>query len=560
MLMLIIVESPTKAKHIQSMLNCKVLATYGHIKEMPKNEIAIDYANNFKPKLHFIRGKNEVIAKVKAAGEHVQSIVLATDPDREGEGIAYHIYESLPISLRKKCKRAVFHAITMEGVRKGLANMRDLDMNMAMAQQARRVLDRMAGYEISPMLWARLKGNVGLSAGRVQSAALKLVVDRQDEMNRFESKEYWMMNATFQRHPDLLFNAALIYRGNKSVEAEPIMEKSEVQAIAEHLKQSQFEVNEVSIQTKKYRPPAPLITTTMLQLSSSELGFSPKKTMSIAQELFEGVQGHGFITYMRTDSPRVDATAEREAADFIRGQYGEKFVRDEHVEYKANENAQDAHECIRPTDINFTPDKAKQVLTGDQQKVYRLIYTRFLGSQMASAIHHETNVTISGWDNAYETRFRAFSSRILFRGWRDLLANDENGQRLQLGLEGIEKEDIIRIKDLEAKKHQTKGPAAYTEASLIKALEKWGIGRPSTYAQIMDQLLLRKYVQIVKGKVIVTELGGKVCQTLQSTFPSLIDLRFTANMESELDRVANGELDWTKVIEPFYTAIRTANS
>ncbi|MDQ6422660.1 type I DNA topoisomerase [Paenibacillus sp. LHD-117] len=556
--MLIIVESPTKAKHIQSMLNCKVLATFGHIKEMPKNEIAIDYTNDFKPKLHFIRGKNEVISKIKAAGENVKIIVLATDPDREGEGIAYHIYESLPPVLRKKCKRAVFHSITSEGVHKGLANMRGLDMNMAMAQQARRVLDRMAGYEISPMLWARLKGNVGLSAGRVQSAALKLIVDRQDEMNRFESKEYWMMNATFQRIPELLFQAELISRENKSVEEERIVEKTEVQVIAEHLKRSQFEVNDVTIQTKKYRPPAPLITTSLLQLSSSELGFSPKKTMSIAQELFEGIQGHGFITYMRTDSPRVDSEAERAAADFIRGMYGEEFVRDDHVEYKADEKAQDAHECIRPTDINLSPEKAEELLTGDQQKLYRLIYNRFMVSQMASAIHHETSVIISGWDDAYETRFRAFSSRILFRGWRDLLGSKEDEQKQQTGLEEVARGNAIRIKDLEARKHQTKGPVAYTEASLIKALEKWGIGRPSTYAQIMDQLLLRKYVKVVKGKVVATELGEKVCSTLQNVFPSLIDLRFTANMESELDKVANGDLIWTEVIEPFYHAIRKA--
>ena len=560
----IVVESPTKARHIKHLLgpNYEVIPTVGHLKEMPANDIGIDYANQYEPKLQVIRGKGDVVNKIKATGEKAGRIILATDPDREGEGIAFHLYEMLPVRIRSKCVRAEFHEITNEGILQGLRQLRELDLNMAMAQQARRVIDRMTGYEVSPMLWRRLRGYKGLSAGRVQSAALKLIYDRHQEIMAFKSKEYWTITGEFSSPPGSVFVTELIQVNGQSLKEAPIASEDQAGEVLGHLQSSTFSIISLQDQQKEYAPPPPFITTSLLKASSSELGLGSKRTMKVAQELFEGIavqgrQATGLITYMRTDSPRVSPEAQKQAREWIAEKYGESFVQDKTKQYEAKEGAQDAHECIRPTDLSITPQSLRGSASADQLKLYSLIYTRFIVSQMAPAVHDERVLTISGVDDSdYCTIFRGFSSRIVFKGWRILGGEGEN--RYQEGMAEIQESSSVKARGFEAEQHRTKPPGRYTEASLIDTLEKLGIGRPSTYAGIMDTLTGKEYVEIKQKSLNITEIGIKVVETLIQCFPPVLDKEFTAAMERDLDRIATGEVPWHHVVKQLHEKIECA--
>lgn len=549
---LVIVESPGKVKSIGKFLGkgYKVEASIGHVRDLPKSQIGVDIENNFEPKYITIRGKGEVISKLKKEAKAAKKVYLATDPDREGEAISWHLAHILNIDEGQKC-RVTFNEITKNAVKNALKQPREIDINLVDAQQARRVLDRIVGYQISPLLWKKVKK--GLSAGRVQSVATKMICDRESEIEEFVPEEYWSIVSTLEK-PNASPTFVAKFYGTKKEKIE-LKNGEQVNAILDEIAKSKYIVQKVKEQEKKRAPAAPFITSTLQQEASRKLGYSTKKTMLVAQKLYEGVEikgrgSVGLITYMRTDSTRISEEAQSEARNYINNRYGTEYVPENPKVYKNKSASQDAHEAIRPTYIDLTPDEIKESLTTEQYKIYKLIWSRFIASQMSSAIYDTVNADIS----VGEYLFKASGSKIKFPGFmvlyiegKDEESDDESNNLPQL-FEG----DILELKNNLPKQHFTQPPPRYTEATLVKALEEMGIGRPSTYAPTISTIQSRGYVIKDKKCLVPTELGKIVNEIMKKHFKDIVNAEFTAQMEDKLDAVAEGEKAWKEVIKEFY--------
>ncbi len=547
---LIIVESPAKANTIKKFLggSTKVLASMGHIRDLPKSKLGVDIEHNFEPEYINIRGKGDLIKSLKKEAKNAKKVYLATDPDREGEAIAWHLAHILDIPEDSVC-RVTFNEITKETVQSSIKNPRKIDKNLTDAQQARRVLDRIVGYKISPILWKKVKR--GLSAGRVQSVAVKLIVDRETEIEEFKPEEYWNMYANLlEEKSDKTFKAKFYGKNGKKIE---LHTKEEVDDILKHIENSKFIVDDIKKSQKKRNPSPPFTTSTMQQEASRKIGFTLKKTMSVAQGLYEGVKVEGkgtvgLITYMRTDSTRISEEARKFAKEHIINEYGENYYENRY--YKSKDNSQDAHEAIRPTYIDLTPEKIKESLTNDQYKLYKLIYNRFIASQMSSAIYDTISVNIL--TNNYI--FKANGQTLKFKGFMTLYVEtleaeeeDESNNIPELEV----KQEVIN-KKIETKQSFTEPPPRYTEASLVKALEEKGIGRPSTYSPTITTILERRYIEKEQKKLQPTELGKIVNKLLTENFTDIVNVEFTAQIEDEFDQIAEGRAEWKKIIEDFY--------
>ena len=547
---LIIVESPAKANTIKKFLggNTKVMASMGHIRDLPKSKMAVDIEHDFEPEYINIRGKGDLIKSLKKEAKAAKQVYLASDPDREGEAIAWHLAHILEIPEDSNC-RVTFNEITKETVKESIKKPRTINMDLVDAQQARRVLDRIVGYKISPVLWKKVKR--GLSAGRVQSVAVKLIVDREEEIENFIPEEYWNIYADLlEPNSKKKFQATFYGKDSKKLE---IHTKEEVDDILKNIEKGKYIVADVKKGEKKRTPAPPFTTSTMQQEASRKLSFTLKKTMSVAQGLYEGVHvGEkgtvGLITYMRTDSTRISDEARAVAKEVITQKYGANYYENRY--YKTKQNAQDAHEAIRPTYIDLEPEKIKDYLTTDQYKLYRLIYNRFIASQMANAIYDTVTANIDV--NNYN--FRANGQTLKFKGFMTLYVETIEGEKeeednsipeLTIGQE-------VKKEKLEAKQSFTQPPARYTEASLVKALEEKGIGRPSTYSPTITTILERRYIQKEQKQLIPTDLGKIVNKLLVENFPDVINVEFTAKIEEEFDEVAEGKEPWKQVIREFY--------
>ena len=547
---LIIVESPAKANTIKKFLggNVKVMASMGHIRDLPKSKMAVDIENDFEPEYINIRGKGDLIKSLKKEAKSAKQVYLASDPDREGEAIAWHLSHILEIPENSNC-RVTFNEITKETVKESIKKPRTINMDLVDAQQARRVLDRIVGYKISPVLWKKVKR--GLSAGRVQSVAVKLIVDREEEIEKFIPEEYWNIYANLlEPNSDKNFQATLYGKDNKKIE---IHTKEEVDEILKNIEKGKYIVSDVKKGEKKRTPAPPFTTSTMQQEASRKLSFTLKKTMSVAQGLYEGVHvGEkgtvGLITYMRTDSTRISDEARAKAKEVITQKYGENYYENRY--YKTKQNAQDAHEAIRPTYIDLEPEKIKDFLTTDQYKLYRLIYHRFIASQMSNAIYDTVTANIDV--NNYN--FKASGQTLKFKGFMTLYVEtledekEEEDNSIPDLLIGQE----VKKEKLEARQSFTQPPARYTEASLVKALEEKEIGRPSTYSPTITTILERRYIQKEQKQLIPTDLGKIVNKLLVENFPDVINVEFTAKIEEEFDEVAEGKKPWKQVIREFY--------
>ena len=545
---LIIVESPAKAGTIKKFLggSTKVVASMGHIRDLPKSKLGVNIENNFEPEYINIRGKGDLIKSLKKDAKAAKQVYLATDPDREGEAIAWHLAHILDIDEKSKC-RVTFNEITKDTVKDSIKKPRELDKGLIDAQQARRVLDRIVGYKISPILWAKVRR--GLSAGRVQSVAVKLIVDREEEIEKFIPEEYWNIIVDLLKQKEK-FKARLYGKNNKKLE---LKSKEEVDEVLKAIEKAEFIVKEIKKSQKKRTPAPPFTTSTMQQEASRKLGFTLKKTMSVAQGLYEGLNvpgkgSVGLITYMRTDSTRISEVARAAAKKQIVETYGENYYENRY--YKTKDEAQDAHEAIRPTYIDLRPDDIKDSLSKDQYKLYNLIYNRFLASQMAQAIYD----TVSAQIDAGEYNFRANGQTLKFKGFmalyvesKDQEEKEEDGKipELEEG-EKLKKEKVDPIQSF------TQPPPRYTEASLVKTLEEKGIGRPSTYSPTITTILERRYIEKEKKQLIPTDLGKVVNKLLVENFSEIVNEEFTANMETEFDKIAMGKQQWKKVIEEFY--------
>ena len=547
---LIIVESPAKANTIKKFLggNTKVVASMGHVRDLPKSTMGIDIEHDFEPKYINIRGKGELIKSLKKDGKKAKKIYIATDPDREGEAIAWHLATILDED-KEKITRVTFNEITKSAVQKAIKEPRDIDINLVDAQQARRVLDRIVGYKISPVLWKKVKR--GLSAGRVQSVAVKLIVDRENEIENFIPEEYWNIYAQLHDEKDKKEFEARFY--GKNGKKQELHSKEEVDEILKNIKNAKYIVNEVKKGEKKRTPAPPFTTSTMQQEASRKLGFTLKKTMSIAQGLYEGVKipekgTVGLITYMRTDSTRISEEARAVAKQQITKIYGENYYENRY--YKAKKDAQDAHEAIRPTYIDISPEEIKDSLTKDQYKLYKLIYNRFLASQMAPAVFNTMSVNIKA--NEYD--FKANGQSLKFKGFMTLyVEGTDNEEKEEEGIlpELQENEEVI-LNKINPKQSFTEPPARYTEASLVKALEEKGIGRPSTYSPTITTILERRYIEKEQKQLVPTELGKVVNKLLTENFSDVINVEFTAKIENEFDEIAEGHEEWKKMIREFY--------
>ena len=550
---LIIVESPAKANTIKKFLggSTKVVASMGHIRDLPKSKMGIDIEHNFEPEYINIIGKATLINSLKKDAKDAKKVYLATDPDREGEAIAWHLAYLLGISEDEIC-RITFNEITKEAVKEAVKKPRKIDLNLTDAQKARRVLDRIVGYKISPVLWKKVKR--GLSAGRVQSVAVKLVVDREEEIENFVPEEFWNISAILSdKKTKTEFESKLIGKKGEKIE---LHKKEEVDEILKVLEKSKYIVEDITVGERKRNPAPPFTTSTMQQEASRKLGFALRKTMSVAQGLYEGVkiEGRGvtgLITYMRTDSTRISEEARAAAKKEIEATYGEEYYENRY--YKSRNDAQDAHEAIRPSYIDLNPEMIKDSLTPDQYKLYRLIYNRFLASQMSSAVYDTITVDI----NASDYNFRTSGQSIKFKGFMTLYIEDTDDEKEseELGIANIpmlEKKDELNKKKLESKQSFSEPPPRYTEASLVKTLEEKGIGRPSTYAPTITTILARNYIEKVQKQLMPTELGRVVNSLLIENFGSVINVEFTAEMENEFDKIAEGKEKWKDVIKEFY--------
>lgn len=551
---LVIVESPAKAKTIKKYLgkNYVVEASMGHVRDLPKSQLGVDVENNYEPKYITIRGKGDLLDKLKKEAKKSEKVYLATDPDREGEAISWHLANVLKIDTKDKC-RIEFNEITKNAVKNAIKNPRVLNQNVFDAQQARRVLDRLVGYQISPILWRKIKW--GLSAGRVQSVSLRIICDREKEIGDFIPKEYWTVEVKMSKYGESgTFLVKLYGKNNKKLE---IGTKEESDAIIKDLKENDFLVKNIKTTEKTKNPLPPFITSTMQQDAYRKINFSTKKTMSTAQQLYEGVEIKGFgtvglITYMRTDSVRVSDEAQVASAEFIKNTYGEEYLPPTRRVYKGKKTAQDAHEAIRPTHFEITPEMAKGSLSNDQYKLYLLIWNRFIASQMASTIFDSTSVEIQNGN--YTLRTSGY--KVKFDGFTKLYMNENEEEENSVKLPKLEENEVLTQNNIEGKQHFTQPPAKFSEASLVKTLEENGIGRPSTYAPTISTLLERKYVERNKKVLEPTELGFIVNNLVSDYFKEIVDIEFTAEMEDRLDKIEEGTEQWKAVVDNFFTPLK----
>ncbi|MCG4280778.1 type I DNA topoisomerase [Lacticaseibacillus saniviri] len=548
---LVIVESPAKAKTIEKYLgrNYKVVASLGHIRDLPKSQMGIDFDNNYEPKYISIRGKGPVIKDLKKAASKAEHVYLAADPDREGEAIAWHVSHILNLDPNGK-NRVVFNEITKDAVKDAFKTPRSIDMNLVDAQQARRVLDRLVGYSISPLLWKKVKK--GLSAGRVQSIALKLIIDRENAINAFQPEEYWTIDAEFKKGREKQFAASFYGLKNKK---HALKDNAAVQDVLSKIdKKEPFAVTNVVKKERKRFPSPPFTTSSLQQEANRKLNFRTRKTMMLAQQLYEGInlggkQGTvGLITYMRTDSTRVSNVAKAETSQFIHDEYGEAYAAVKIRQGKLPEGAQDAHEAIRPTSTLRTPESLESVLDKDQMKLYRLIWSRFVASEMTPAVIDTVAVTLDQND----VTFRANGSQTKFPGFAKLYVSSRDEDQKDNRLPDLEIGDAVKLMKTDPAQHFTQPPARYSEANLVKALEENGVGRPSTYAPTIETIQKRYYVKLNARRFEPTELGEIVNDLIVEFFPDIVDIKFTANVETELDSVETGDAEWVKVIDQFY--------
>ena len=554
---LVIVESPAKVKTIKKFLgkNYEVVASNGHVRDLPKSKLGIDVEGDFEPKYITIRGKGDVLAMLRKEVKKADKIYLATDPDREGEAISWHLSQALNLK-DKQVARISFNEITQNAVKASLKNPRDIDMDLVDAQQARRVLDRMVGYEISPLLWAKVKR--GLSAGRVQSVALRIICDREEEISAFIPEEYWSLDATLSVEGEKKPITAKLYE--KDGKKIAISTEQEMNRILEELVDKEFSVADIKRGERVKKAPLPFTTSTLQQEASKALNFPISKTMRIAQQLYEGVdikgQGTvGLITYLRTDSVRVSEEANQAAQIFIENNYGSEYLSKGTEDKKAGAKIQDAHEAIRPSDINRIPSEIKDSLSRDQFRLYQLIWKRFAASRMANAIYETTTVHIGAGDY----KFHVSTSKVKFDGFMSAYVEaDENEEHSAVLAKSIDENSKLTLVEFEPKQHFTQPPAHYTEASLVRTLEELGIGRPSTYSPTITTLLGRRYVTKENKNLYVTEIGEVVNSIMKESFPTIVDEHFTANMESLLDGVAEGKVNWKSVESNFYPALEVA--
>ena len=554
---LVIVESPAKVKTIKKFLgkNYEVVASNGHIRDLPKSQLGIDVEHDFEPKYITIRGKGDILAMLRKEVKKADKIYLATDPDREGEAISWHLSKALKLE-GKNVSRISFNEITQNAVKASLKNPREIDMDLVDAQQARRALDRMVGYRISPLLWAKVKR--GLSAGRVQSVALRIVCDREEEISAFIPEEYWSLDVSLAIKGEKKPVVAKLY-GRKDDKI-AIASSKEMDAVLAELKDKEFQVLDVKRSERTKKAPLPFTTSTLQQEASKALNFPISKTMRIAQQLYEGVdikgQGTiGLITYLRTDSIRISDEAQAAAATFIQSAYGDKYLSEGRTRKESGVKIQDAHEAIRPSDINRTPSELKDSLSRDQFRLYQLIWKRFAASQMANALYETTTVNIGAGDY----RFRVSTSKVAFDGFMSVYVEaDDEKEDSNVLLNTIDENTQLTLNELEPKQHFTQPPAHYTEASLVKVLEELGIGRPSTYSPTITTILARRYIIKENKNLYVTEIGEVVNSIMKESFPTIVDEHFTANMESLLDAVAEGKVNWKTVIENFYPDLDAA--
>ena len=549
---LVIVESPAKAKTIKKYLGAgyTVEASMGHIRDLPKSQLGVDVENNFEPKYITIRGKGELLDKLKKAAKKADKIYLATDPDREGEAISFHLASILKLDPKDNV-RIVFNEITKDAVKKSIKNARPIDEKVFDAQQARRVVDRLVGYQISPILWRNVKW--GLSAGRVQSVALKIICDREVEIEKFESKEYWTIDALLMKDKTSIKTKLTQYK-NKKIE---IISEKEANGIKKELEKGEFIVSNLKKGTKLKNPLAPFITSTLQQEASKRMNFQASRTMSIAQKLYEGmeIKGHGsvgLITYMRTDSTRISSEAQAAAKDFIVSTYGEAYYPKTPKVYKGRSNAQDAHEAIRPSDVTLTPEKVKESVRPEEYKLYKLIWERFMASQMTSCKMNTISLEVLNGDY----KFRASGSSVEFDGFMRLYdyKNDEDEENT--AIPDLDENEKLKAKEILMDQHFTQPPARYTEASFVKTLEELGIGRPSTYAPTISTLVNRMYVEREKRNLVPTDLGKIVNSIMVEYFKGIVDVQFTADMESRLDLIEEGTEQWRDVVGSFYEPLK----
>ena len=547
---LVIVESPAKAKTIEKYLgrNYKVVASVGHVRDLPKSKMGIDVENNYEPHYISIRGKGDVIKSLKQAAKKAQKVYLASDPDREGEAIAWHLAYLLGLDLNDK-NRVVFNEITKDAVKAAFKEPRTIDVSRVDAQQARRALDRLVGYSISPILWKKVKK--GLSAGRVQSIALKMIIDREQEIRDFIPEEYWSIDGNFKKKTKKFKANFWGVDGKKK----KLPNAEAVKEVTSRIDGKDYEVTKVEKKERKRNPALPFTTSNMQQESARKLNFRTRKTMMVAQQLYEGIalgkQGTvGLITYMRTDSTRISDTAKAEAAEFIENTYGKEFSQHQARKTKNPQGSQDAHEAIRPTSVQRTPDEMKKYLDKDQLKLYTLIWSRFVASQMTAAILDTMKVTLE--QNG--VIFIANGSKIKFKGFMQVYieGRDDGKEDKENVLPDLEKGDVVKSVDIEPTQHFTQPPARFSEATLIKTLEENGVGRPSTYAPTLDTIQRRYYVKLTQRRFEPTELGEIVNTLIVDFFPQIVDVNFTAEMENDLDKVEDGKEEWTKVVDRFY--------
>lgn len=540
---LVIVESPAKAKTIKKFLGAgyEVIASNGHVRDLPKSRMGIDFENDYEPKYITIRGKGDLLAELRREVKKADKVYLATDPDREGEAISYHLYVALKLE-DKNYKRITFNEITKTAVKNSIKQARDIDMNLVDAQQARRVLDRMVGYGISPLLWEKIKR--GLSAGRVQSVALNLICHRENEIAAFVPEEYWSIDAYLKRSNGL--------KPVKFTYVNDRLEKAKVEDIEKNVSGKSFDIADIKLTHKSKKAPIPFTTSTLQQEAGRKLNFATAKTMRIAQQLYEGVDVKGYgtiglITYLRTDSTRISEEADKNAREYIRTNFGEEYVGEKINEVKNGKHAQDAHEAIRPTNVDFTPAKLKEQLTRDQFRLYQLIYNKFLASRMKAAEYETKNVVAKYKDY----RFKAVDTKVKFDGFLSIYTPDDEKEE-KASFSGIEVGDVLEAENVEKKQHFTQPPAHYTESLLVKTMEELGIGRPSTYSPTITTIISRRYIVKENKNLYVTELGEAVNQIMESAFPEIVDTSFTANIESLLDKIEEGDINWKVVVRNFY--------
>ena len=551
---LVIVESPAKAKTIGKYLgkNFIVEASMGHVRDLPKSQLGVDIDNNYSPKYITIRGKGDLLEKLKKEAKKCDEVYLATDPDREGEAISWHLLKALKLDEQKKC-RIVFHEITKNAVKNAIKEPREININLVDAQQARRVLDRLVGYEISPILWKKVKW--GLSAGRVQSVALKLLCDREREIENFIPKEYWTIECNLKKEKDKgTFLVKLWSKNNKKIE---INTKDETDSIIKELDSNDFSVKNVKKANKLKNPLPPFTTSTLQQDAYKKLNFTTKRTMSIAQQLYEGIDIKGYgtvglITYMRTDSLRISKEAQDAAKDYIINSFGEEYAPETPREYKSKKNIQDAHEAIRPTNIEISPAIARASLTDEQFKIYTLIWNRFVACQMSSC--KLNTITIEIENGPY--LFKATGSTVVFDGFMKVYEYSTDEEKDDIKLPELSIGEKLVKKSIDGKQHFTQPPARFSEATLVKTLEENGIGRPSTYAPIISTLLERKYIEREKKTLKSTELGFIVNDIMSQYFKPIVDVEFTAGMEDKLDRIEEGEENWTEIVDKFFSPLK----